>query len=185
MTSQLQLNWTWRDVQTTALVGGVGGLALSPLLTYAVTQMSAAMAPLPLVAIAAGSSLLFVPSLICASLLRRPGAALAAALCSGIVLTLTTAFPTDSLVSLLLCGLLAEGAIAGATRYRRFTPGAAVATGGLLGSLAYALNLLGHKLSLPPAVFIALFVATLSAFVGVAWASFAGTQRRRKGAHNG
>ena len=187
MKQQLNINGTWRNVYVTAIGGCMGGLALSPLLTYVVTLMNAAIEPLTLVALSAGSSLLFLPSLVCASLVPRPGAAFMAALCSGTVLALTTAFPTYSLVAMLICGLLAEGAIAGATRYRLFTLSTALATGGLLGGLVFLFNLLGHNLDLPltPAVSVALFAATLGTFAGMVWVSFVSTQRWRRGAHSG
>lgn len=161
----------------TALVGGIGGFALSPLLTYAVTLMRAEIALLPLVALSAGSSLLFAPSLVAARLLRRPGVALGAALWSGAVLALTTAFPVDSAASMLSCGLLAEGAIALGTRYRRFTRASAAVTGGLLGGLVCAINLLGHQLTLPPIVLMTLLVATLGGFMGMAVLSFTGARQ--------
>jgi ABC-type thiamin/hydroxymethylpyrimidine transport system permease subunit len=164
--------WIWR---------GVCGLLLSPLLTYAVSLMRPPLAALPLVALAVGSSLLFVPSLLGVRLVRRPGAALAAALCSGGVLALTTAFPADSLVSMLLCGLLAEGVVALITRYQRFTSDAALATGGLLGGLAWAGNVLGHQLTLTPVLATALLGATVGAFVAVAVLCWVGAPR--PGAH--
>lgn len=172
MSQQLCFGWTWADIRATAIIGTFAGIALSPLVSYAVSFMHADMSNTHIIALSAGSSILFAPSLFCVSVIGRPSAALFVQVWSGLGLALFTAFPLDSFTSALTCGVIAEIVVAGVTRYRHMNAGMAGLVGVVLGTLALALNLIGHRLIVQPTTFALLSFAVLVAFPGVAWLSF-------------
>ena len=172
MSQQLRFVWTWADIRATIITGTLSGIALSPLVSYAVSFMRADMSDTHIIALSAGSSILFAPSLFCVSVIGRPGTALFVQVWSGLGLAVFTAFPIDNFTSALICGVIAEVVVAGVTRYRHMTAGTAGLVGAVLGTLALALNLIGHRLIVQPTIFALLSVAALGAFISVAWLSF-------------
>ena len=160
MSQQLYFVWTWADIRATVITGTLSGIALSPLFSSAISFIRADMSSTH-VALSAGSSILFAPSLFCVSVIRRPGAALFAQIWSGSGLAVFTSFPIDSFTSALICGVIAEAVVAGVTRYHRMTASMAGLVGVVLGTLALALNLIGHRLMVQPTMFVLLSVVAL------------------------
>ncbi|MEM7336620.1 MAG: hypothetical protein AAF490_31360, partial [Chloroflexota bacterium] len=130
-------------------IGALSGVLLAPVLTGSIPMMRVLATPTAetfrlVLILTAGMGVLFVPGLVAYCVVGGRGTAVFTTALAGLLMGILTPYFWDSLLSMTLTGLIAEGIIALITRYQPGNGRLLATIGAILGVLAAGGSFLGH-----------------------------------------
>jgi hypothetical protein len=160
-----------RTVWLCFIIGVSFGVLGSPLLIRAIGLMSAAMPTDHILLLAAWVNLLFIPSFIALSLVRKLAVVLVAQIGQGMGFALLTPYAVDALISCTLTGGMVMVMMWLIQRQRPLANSHLMFAGILIGFSSFVMNGIGHKLPLDFAMGISLLGISVFGMVTTVWMS--------------